>query len=91
MGMAGRVIPFFPAADSDRCRVLQAIRERCGLSRREFAPILGPAIGRPDLAAGAVKAWEEGAVRPPVSVLEGCGADRSSDASVIVRSSCCPV
>jgi tetratricopeptide (TPR) repeat protein len=70
MGMAGRVIPFLPAADSDRCRVLQAIRERCGLSRREFAPILGPAIGRPDLAAGAVKAWEEGAVRVPVSVLE---------------------
>jgi tetratricopeptide (TPR) repeat protein len=70
MGMAGRVIPFIPAAHSDRCRALQAVRERCGLSRREFAPILGPAIGRPDLAAGAVKAWEEGAVRPPVSVLE---------------------
>jgi hypothetical protein len=32
-------------------------RERCGLSLREFAPRVGRAIGRPDLTAGALRAW----------------------------------
>jgi tetratricopeptide (TPR) repeat protein len=68
--MAGRVIPFIPRAHGDPSQLLRTTRERCGLTPREFAPLLGRAIGRPDLTAGALRAWEDGAVRPPRAILE---------------------
>jgi tetratricopeptide (TPR) repeat protein len=68
--MAGRVILFVPPAHSEPSQLLRTTRERCGLSPREFAPLLGRAIGRPDLTAGALRAWEDGAVRPPRAILE---------------------
>jgi hypothetical protein len=46
------------------------VRERCGLTQREFAPLLGRAIGRPDLTAGALRAWEDGVIRPPRAIVE---------------------
>jgi tetratricopeptide (TPR) repeat protein len=80
--MAGRVIPFIPPAHSEPTQLLRATRERCGLSPREFAPMLGRAIGRPDLTAGALRAWEDGAVRPPRAILEAPAAiARSAPAS----------
>lgn len=72
--MAGRVIPFNPPAHSDPSRLLRTTRQRCGLSLREFALVLGRAIGRPDLTAGALRAWEDGAVRPPRAILEAAAA-----------------
>lgn len=72
--MAGRVIPFLPPAHGDPSQLLRITRERCGLSHREFAPLLGCAIGRPDLTAGALRAWEDGAVRTPRAILEAAAA-----------------
>src|SRR3954467_13561894 len=71
--MAGRVIPFVPPAHVEPSQFLRIARERCGLSPREFAPLLGQAIGRPDLTAG-LRAWEDGAVRPPRAILEAAAA-----------------
>ena len=72
--MAGRLIPFVPPAHSDPAQLLRISRERCGLSLREFAPRVGRAIGRPDLTAGALRAWEDGAVHAPRSILEAAAA-----------------
>jgi tetratricopeptide (TPR) repeat protein len=72
--MAGRVIPFVPPAHVEPSQFLRIARERSGLSPREFAPLLGQAIGRPDLTAGALRAWEDGAVRPPRAILEAAAA-----------------
>jgi tetratricopeptide (TPR) repeat protein len=68
--MAGRVIPLVPPAHGNPSQLLRITRERCGLSPREFARLLGRTIGRPDLAAGALRAWEDGTVRPPRAILE---------------------
>jgi tetratricopeptide (TPR) repeat protein len=68
--MAGRVIPFTPASTGEPSQLLRVIRERCGLSTHEFATLLGRAIDRPDLASGALRAWEQGAVRPPQSIVD---------------------
>ncbi len=70
----GRVIPFVPPAHGDPAQLLRITRERCGLSHREFAPLVGRAIGRPDLTAGALRAWEDGAIRPPRAILEAASA-----------------
>jgi hypothetical protein len=83
--MAGRVIPFVPPAHGDPSQLLRTTRERCGLSPREFAPLLGRAIGRPDLTAGALRAWEDGAVRPPRAILEAA-ADIARSAPLVQRS-----
>jgi tetratricopeptide (TPR) repeat protein len=68
--MAGRIIPLIPVTHGEPSQLLRAIRERCGLSPREFAPLLGRAVGRPELTAGAIRAWEAGTVRPPHAILE---------------------
>ena len=68
--MTGRVILFLPQGHVEPSQLLRSIRERCGLAQSEFAPLLGRAIGRPDLTAGALRAWEEQAVRVPRPVLE---------------------
>jgi hypothetical protein len=80
--MAGRAIPFVTPAHGEPSQLLRTTRERCGLSPREFAPLLGRAIGRPDLTAGALRAWEDGAVRAPRAILEAAAnIARSAPAS----------
>jgi hypothetical protein len=70
----GRVIPFPPESHVEPSQLLRSIRGRYGLAQSEFAPLLGRAIGRPDLTAGALRAWEDQAVRVPRSVLEAAAA-----------------
>jgi hypothetical protein len=66
----GDIIRFLPVAHAEPSQLLRLIRERSGLTPSEFSSLLGSALGRPDLAPGAVRAWEEGTVRVPRSVLE---------------------
>jgi tetratricopeptide (TPR) repeat protein len=72
--VAGRVIPFVLPVHVEPSQFLRIARERSGLSPREFAALLGRAIGRPDLAAVALRAWEDGAIRPPRAILEAAAA-----------------
>jgi Helix-turn-helix domain len=63
------VIPFTPRR-TDPSGLLRAARDRSGLTHTQFAALLGRAIGRPELGAGTIRAWESGAIPPPIQVLE---------------------
>lgn len=51
-------------------QLLLLARERAGLTHAEIAPLLGEAIGRPELNPATVRAWERGAVRVPSKVVD---------------------
>jgi DNA-binding transcriptional regulator YiaG len=63
------VIPFTPRS-TNPSGLLRAARDRSGLTHAQFAALLGRAIGRPQLGPGTIRAWESGAVSPPIQVLE---------------------
>jgi transcriptional regulator with XRE-family HTH domain len=63
------VIQFTPRS-SNPSGLLRAARERSGLTHAQFAALLGRALGRPELGPGMIRAWESGAVSPPIQVLE---------------------
>jgi Helix-turn-helix domain len=63
------VIPFTPRR-TDRSGLLRAARDRSGLTHTQFAALLGRSIGRPELSPGTIRAWESGAIPPPIEVLE---------------------
>lgn len=62
------VIPFTPRS-TNPSGLLRAARERSGLPEALFASLLGRAIGRPELGPGTIRAWEAGAIPPPIQVL----------------------
>jgi tetratricopeptide (TPR) repeat protein len=62
------VIQFTPRS-SNPSGLLRAARDRSGLTHAQFAALLGRAIGRPELGPGTIRAWESGAVSPPIQVL----------------------
>lgn len=64
-----QVIPFIPRSSSPS-GLLRAARERSGLDHAQFAARLGLAIGRPQLTAGTVRAWERSTIPPPLEVLD---------------------
>jgi hypothetical protein len=64
-----QVIQFTPR-NASPSGLLRAARERAGLSPAEFAALLGRTIGRPELGAGTIRAWEKGTVPPPIAILQ---------------------
>lgn len=64
-----QVITFIPRSSSPS-GLLRAARERSGLDHAQFAAHLGRAIGRIQLTAGTVRAWEGNSIPPPIEVLE---------------------
>lgn len=65
----GRLIYLHPEHDEPGQLLLLA-RERSGLTHAEIAPLLGEAIGRPELNPATVRAWERGTVRMPAEVVD---------------------
>jgi transcriptional regulator with XRE-family HTH domain len=63
------VIQFTPRR-TNPSGLLRAARDRSGLTDAQFAALLGRAIGRPELGPGTIRAWESGAIPPPVQILE---------------------
>jgi transcriptional regulator with XRE-family HTH domain len=63
------VIPFTPRS-TNPSGLLRAARDRSGLTDAQFAALLGRAIGRPELGPGTIRAWEAGAIPPPIEILE---------------------
>jgi transcriptional regulator with XRE-family HTH domain len=63
------VIQFTPRS-SNPSGLLRAARERSGLTDAQFAALLGRAVGRPELGPGTIRAWESGAISPPIQVVE---------------------
>jgi transcriptional regulator with XRE-family HTH domain len=60
----------FPPRTGNPSGLLRAARDRSGLTDAQFAALLGRAIGRPELGPGTIRAWESGAVSPPIQVVE---------------------
>jgi len=65
----GRLIYLHPD-HAEPGQLLFLAREQAGLTHAEIAPLLGDAIGRPDLNPATVRAWERGAARVPARVLD---------------------
>jgi hypothetical protein len=65
----GRLIYLHPR-HAEPGQLLLLARQRAGLTHAEIAPLLGDAIGRPDLNPATVRAWERGTVRVPSKVLD---------------------
>jgi hypothetical protein len=59
----------FPPRTGNPSGLLRAARDRSGLTDAQFAALLGRAIGRPELGPGTIRAWESGAVSPPIQVV----------------------
>jgi hypothetical protein len=64
-----QVIQFSPRRTSPS-GLLRAARERSGMPREEWASRLGQAVGRPQLLPGTIQTWEEGAITPPLEVVD---------------------
>ncbi len=65
----GQIIYLHPARAAPGQLLLLA-RQRAGLTHAEIAPLLGDAIGRPELNPATVRAWERGTVRVPSKVVD---------------------
>lgn len=72
-----QVIQFTPRKTSPS-GLLRAARERSAVTPEHWASLLGHAIGRPELGPGTIRAWETGAIPPPLEVLQA--AQRLSEA-----------
>jgi hypothetical protein len=65
----GRLIYLHPN-HAEPGQLLLLARERAGLTHAEIAPLLGDAIGRPELNPATVRAWERGTVRVPTKIVD---------------------
>jgi transcriptional regulator with XRE-family HTH domain len=63
------VIQFTPRR-TNPSGLLRAARDRSGLTHAQFAALVGRAIGRPELGPGTIRAWESGAIPPPIEIIE---------------------
>jgi hypothetical protein len=74
----GRLIYLRPR-NAEPGQLLILARQRAGLTHAEIAPILGDAIGRPELNPATVRAWERGTVQVPARVLDAAHRIASTD------------
>jgi hypothetical protein len=83
----GRLIYLHPR-HAQPGQLLLLARQRAGLTHAEIAPLLGDAIGRPELNPATVRAWERGTVQVPSKVLDAAHHIASSGAprTVVDRS-----